>query len=99
MNPIIEMRNIRKEFPGIIANDNVSISVHEEEVLKEAEEYQIVFNYRRFNTYRKGTPLELLRQRNTNVDSDILRLKPIIMEQRLTRPTLERWRDSEEMIA
>ncbi len=38
------------------------------EFLKEAEEYQIDFNYRRFNTYRKGTPLELLRQRNTNVD-------------------------------
>ncbi|MGI9513881.1 MAG: ABC transporter ATP-binding protein [Anderseniella sp.] len=27
------MRNIRKEFPGIVANDNVSISVHEGEVL------------------------------------------------------------------
>ncbi|MGI9256847.1 MAG: hypothetical protein ACR2PY_07930 [Salinispira sp.] len=69
------------------------------EFLKEAEEYQIDFNYRRFNTYRKGTPMDLLRQRNTDVNSDILRLRPIIMEQRLTRPTLDRWRDSEEMIA
>ena len=88
-------RLIEDEFYSQVMNPKLN------EFLKEAEEYQIDFNYRRFNTYRKGTPLELLRQRNTNVDSDILRLKPIIMEQRLTRPTLERWRawHSEEMIA
>ncbi len=88
-------RLIEDEFYSQVMNPKLN------EFLKEAEEYQIDFNYRRFNTYRKGTPLDLLRQRNTDVDSDILRLKPIIMEQRLTRPTLERWRawHSEEMIA
>lgn len=30
---VIELRNIRKEFPGIVANDNISLSMNEGEVL------------------------------------------------------------------
>ena len=33
MSIIIEMRNIRKEFPGIVANDNISLSMNKGEVL------------------------------------------------------------------
>jgi ABC-type sugar transport system ATPase subunit len=27
MKPIVEMRGIRKEFPGVVANDNVTLTV------------------------------------------------------------------------
>ena len=33
MDYIVEMRNIRKEFPGVVANDNVSIGLREGEIL------------------------------------------------------------------
>ncbi len=33
MEPIVEMRDIRKEFPGVLANDNVSITLCKGEVL------------------------------------------------------------------
>ena len=33
MSAIIEMRNIRKEFPGIVANDDISLSMNKGEVL------------------------------------------------------------------
>jgi len=33
MQPVVEMLNIRKEFPGIVANDNVTISLGQGEVL------------------------------------------------------------------
>ena len=31
--PIIEMKGIRKEFPGIVANDDITITLHKGEVL------------------------------------------------------------------
>jgi ABC-type uncharacterized transport system ATPase subunit len=33
MEPVIEMRGIRKEFPGIVANDNIDLSLQKGEVL------------------------------------------------------------------
>ncbi len=33
MQPVVEMLNIRKEFPGILANDNVTITLNHGEVL------------------------------------------------------------------
>lgn len=33
MQPVVEMLNIRKEFPGILANDNVTLTLHKGEVL------------------------------------------------------------------
>lgn len=33
MNHVVEMLNIRKEFPGIVANDNVSIELRQGEIL------------------------------------------------------------------
>lgn len=32
MNYVIEMLNIRKEFPGIVANDNITLQVREREI-------------------------------------------------------------------
>ena len=32
MNHVIEMLNIRKEFPGIVANDNITLQVREGEI-------------------------------------------------------------------
>ena len=33
MPPVVEMLNIRKEFPGIVANDNISIALEQGEIL------------------------------------------------------------------
>ncbi len=33
MNPVVEMINIRKEFPGIVANDDISIGLKQGEIL------------------------------------------------------------------
>ena len=32
MEYVIEMRNIRKEFPGIVANDNITLQLRKGEI-------------------------------------------------------------------
>jgi ABC-type uncharacterized transport system ATPase subunit len=33
MNPVLELRNITKTFPGVIANDKINLTLHEGEIL------------------------------------------------------------------
>lgn len=46
----------------------------------EAFEYQKYFNLKRFNTYKNGSPKQILSQIAPEIDSDILILKPCLLD-------------------
>ena len=62
------------------------------EFLEQAAEYQRYFNCGRQNSYRNATPLQLLEQRNTEIDPAILQLRPIEVDTLLISDALNRWK-------
>lgn len=51
-----------------------------ESFFKKAFEYQRSFNYSRNNSYKGGTPLKLLTASKTNINSNVLSFKPVLID-------------------
>ena len=51
-----------------------------QDFLKQAHQYQNHFNFTRFNTYKNGSPVQLLQQAAPLINRDVLNFKPVLVD-------------------
>ena len=51
-----------------------------QDFLKKAHQYQTYFNFKRFNTYKKGSPVQLLQQAACHIDPSVLNFNPVLVD-------------------
>ena len=51
-----------------------------QDFLKKAHQYQNYFNFKRFNTYKKGSPVQLLQNADAQIDPGVLDFKPVLVD-------------------
>ena len=51
-----------------------------QDFLKKAHLYQNYFNFTRFNTYKNGSPVQLLQQAAPHINGDVLNFKPVLVD-------------------
>lgn len=51
-----------------------------QDFLQKAHRYQNYFNFKRFNTYKKGSPVQLLQQAASHIDPAVLDFKPVLVD-------------------
>ena len=51
-----------------------------QDFLKQAHQYQNHFNFTRFNTYKNGSPVQLLQQVAPHINRDVLNFKPVLVD-------------------
>ena len=51
-----------------------------QDFLKQAHQYQNYFNFTRFNTYKNGSPVQLLQQAAPHINRDVLNFKPVLVD-------------------
>ena len=51
-----------------------------QDFLKQAHQYQKHFNFTRFNTYKNGSPVQLLQQAAPHINRNVLNFKPVLVD-------------------
>ena len=51
-----------------------------QDFLKQAHQYQNHFNFTRFNTYKNGSPVQLLQQAAPHINRNVLNFKPVLVD-------------------
>ena len=51
-----------------------------QDFLKQAHQYQNHFNFTRFNTYKNGSPVQLLQQVAPHINRNVLNFKPVLVD-------------------
>mgnify|MGYP003063948442 CR=1 FL=1 len=51
-----------------------------QDFLKKAHQYQHYFNFTRFNSYKNGSPVQLLQQAAAHITPNVLNFKPILVD-------------------
>ena len=49
-------------------------------LFEKGHQYQNYFNFKRFNTYKNGSPVQLLQQAAAHIDPSVLNFKPVLVD-------------------